>query len=106
MLDLDLFTYAKQGEPRPSAYPEGIPAEVCHLFEKLALDVAKTGRKRFSADMVLHRIRWFYAIEKADRHWKANNNWTAPLARWFLARHPDHDGFFERRRSPHEAGGQ
>jgi hypothetical protein len=80
-----------------SEYPEGIPAPICDKFERLALDVASMGYKRYSADSVLHRLRWHYHIEKGDRGFKCNNNWTAPLARWFLKRHPELPKFFELR---------
>lgn len=70
---------------------------VCDLFETLALRVSEKGHKRYSADALLHRIRWHFSIDKGDMAFKANNNWTAPLARWFLASHPDKPGFFELR---------
>ena len=69
--------------------PADIPVEVCSLFETLAMKIAKAGHPRYSADAILHRIRWEYQIEKGDRDFKCNDHWTAPLARWFLARHPD-----------------
>jgi len=87
-LQPDLF------EPR---YPIGVPPEVCALFERLALDVAATGRQRYSSDAILHRIRWHYQIERRDAAFKCNDHWTAPLARWFLSRHPDLPRFFELR---------
>lgn len=83
----DLFSYAAQ-QPVSDA-PEGIPSEVATLFEKLALGVSKAGHARYSADAILHRIRWHFQIEKGDREFKCNDHWTAPLSRWFLARHPN-----------------
>ena len=80
-----------------NATPDGIPPDVCNLFERLALQIHGTGRKRYSADAILHRVRWHFDIEKNNRGFKANNNWTAPLARWFLAKHPECAGFFELR---------
>ena len=69
-------------------YPADIPREVCDLFEKLALQVNTAGHLHYSADAVLHRIRWEYQIERGDKDFTCNNNWTSTLARWFLARHP------------------
>lgn len=80
-----------------SEYPDDIPTTVCDLFERLALEVAGRGFKRYSADSILHRLRWHFNIEKGDRGFKCNNNWTAPLARWFLGRHPELAKFFELR---------
>ena len=80
--------------------PEDCPAEVVALFERFALEAVRSGVERYSADAVLHRIRWFCAVEKGVRDFKCNNNWTAQLARWFMSVHPLYDGFFETRSSP------
>lgn len=77
-----------------------IPADVREMFERLAAEVRNRGFKRYSADAILHRIRWHMHIEKGNREFKCNDHWTAPLARWWLARHPEADGFFETRASP------
>lgn len=89
---LDLLSYT----PRP-VYPDGVPVDVCIMFERLALDVAEAGFAHYSADAILHRIRWHHQIERGNRGFKANNNWTAPLARWFLKRNPHLPKFFELR---------
>lgn len=94
----DLFTLA---ERRAVPATADIPQEVMTLFEKLALEISAQGYTRYSADAVLHRIRWHYQIDRGNREFKANDHWTAPLARWFLKRHPELPGFFETRRSPH-----
>jgi hypothetical protein len=93
----DLFSYAARKQPPREPYPVGVPVAVCDLFESLSLRVHENGHKRYSADAILHRIRWHYHIERGDTAFKANNNWTAPLARWFLANHPEAPGFFETR---------
>lgn len=103
------YLAGKPYEPPPRSpllMPEGIPIDVCVLFEQLALRVAATGRKRYSSDAILHRIRWEHQIEKGDRDFKANDHWTAPLARWFIAKHPDKAGFFETRKLKEERDGQ
>ena len=80
-----------------SEYPDDIPTTVCDLFERLALEVAGCGFKRYSARAVLHRLRWHFNIEKGDRGFKCNDHWTPALARWFLKRHPELAKFFELR---------
>ena len=85
------------------AYPDGVPLDVCHSFEKLALEVRASGFKRYSADAILHRVRWHMQIERGQREFRCNNCWTAALARWFIARHPEAKGFFELRVSRREA---
>jgi hypothetical protein len=92
---LDLFTHAaRRAEPE---YPAGIPRDVCDLFEKLARDVIERGFEHYSSDALLHRIRWHYHVERGHRSFKANNNWTAGLARWWIKRHPEQPKFFELR---------
>ena len=81
-----------------------VPADVLDSFEKLAFAVIKAGFKRYSADAVLHRIRWFMQIERGSREFKCNNNWGPILARWFMQKHPEHVGFFELRISQYEVG--
>lgn len=97
---MDLFEHAARTQ-----IPEEIPSDVALLFEKLALQVAATGRERYSADAILHRIRWFHQIERGEGDFKCNDHWTAPLSRWFLARHPDLERkkFFETRMRKSEA---
>lgn len=91
---LPLFDWA----PAPSPfYPNGIPPDVCLSFEKLALELLAMNFKRYSADALLHRVRWHWQVERGDRGFRCNNNWTAPLARWFLDRNPQAAGFFELR---------
>jgi|SRR5579885_662944 len=93
-----------------TTYPDGIPVDVCDLFERLALRLAKgdpargiAPRRRFSSDAILHQIRWQFQVDYDRRDFKCNDHWTAPLARWFLARHPELKGFFELRERAEKA---
>jgi hypothetical protein len=95
----DLFARA---QPRHTL-PDDIPEEIRQLFERFAVDVARMGFTTYSADAILHRIRWHQHIERGNRDFKCNNNYTAPLARWFLAEHPELPNFFETRTSKHDA---
>lgn len=74
-----------------------IPDEVYQKFEELSLHLIRQGWRTYSSDAILHRIRWHMRVERGQRDFKCNNNWTAPLARWFMAKHPQHVGFFETR---------
>ncbi len=74
-----------------------IPEEVYDKFEELTMHLIHHGWERYSADGILHRIRWHFRVDKGRREFKCNNNWTSHLARWFMARHPRHAGFFETR---------
>lgn len=89
----DLFAHAN----RATSWPDGIPREVAELFDKLALDLKRRGFERYSADAILHQIRWTMHVDRDNRDFKCNDHWTAPLARWWLLKHPEHAGFFETR---------
>jgi hypothetical protein len=71
--------------------------EVWAYFETFALEAAHC-REHFSADAVLHRVRWETAIIGGDDGFKCNNNWTAFYARKFEEKYPQHAGFFRTRR--------
>lgn len=83
--------------PASPIYPVGVPVEVCDLFERLALQVRDAGLRCYSARAILHRMRWFERVERGNGEFKVNNNHSAALARWFLARHPELPDFFETR---------
>lgn len=83
--------------------PRGVPGDVAAAFERFAFEVISMGFEHYSADAVLHRVRWHFTIEKGVRTFKCNNNWTAKLARWFIARHPHRADFFALRRSKEDA---
>lgn len=83
--------------PPPSDDLEGCPQDVADLFERIALELHRGGRKSFSSDAILHRIRWYHHVERGNDSFKCNDHWTAPLARWFLANHPECGKFFELR---------
>jgi hypothetical protein len=93
---LPLFTPPKR---QASSYPDGVPVEICDLFEQTALQVRAAGYDRFSARAIFHRLRWAENIEKGNREFKIDNCHSAPLARWFIAKHPDMRDFFELRES-------
>lgn len=77
--------------------PNGIPADVCAKFVSLAREVKERGFVRYSADAILHRIRWHYRIDRGERDFKCNDHWTSRLSRWAMDAHPDLDGLFETR---------
>ena len=87
------------------SYPTGIPHDVAQLFERLTLLIHSRGFQHYSARAVLHQIRWEYQVERGDRGFKCNNNWTPILSRWVMNRHHKLRGFFfTRERSIHIHG--
>ena len=76
-----------------------IPGEVCLLFHKFAAEIKHQGFRKYSADAILHRIRWHMQIDRGEREFVCNNNWTPILARWLMANYPaEFAGFFETRK--------
>lgn len=76
---------------------DDIPQVVYNKFEELTLHLINQGWPRYSSDAILHRIRWHMRVDKGDREFKCNDHWTSHLSRWFMAKHPEHEGFFETR---------
>jgi hypothetical protein len=72
---------------------------IWRLFQRFTLQLIRTGRERYSADALLHRIRWEIAIDAQDQSGlKINDHYSAWYARMFDQAYPKHRGFFERRR--------
>ena len=77
---------------------ENIPHDVKELFESITLRLIRSGWRKYSADAILHRIRWHMQIERNMRGFKCNDHWTSHLSRWFADSHPEHENFFNYRR--------
>lgn len=54
---------------------------------------------RYSADAILHRIRWLTNIETSDAKFRVNDHWSAFYARMLLKDDPSFTGFFELRKA-------
>ena len=72
--------------------------QVYRLFKRFALLAIQSGRSRYSSDMISHRIRWHVEIETTGEPVKMNDHYTAYYARLFEADHPEHQGFFRKRK--------
>lgn len=75
--------------------------EVWTLFVRFSHEVMAAGHQHYSADAVLHRVRWEADIgfcQDADG-FRINNNYSAFYARLFHREYPQHDGFFRTRTS-------
>jgi len=70
---------------------------VWQMFNQFTFDVIRSGHRRFSADSILHRIRWETTVI-ATGHYKINNNFSADYARKFMREFPQYNGFFEMRK--------
>ncbi len=70
----------------------GLRPKIWKLFEKFALEVWKTGRRRYGAQTIAHRIRWHEEIENIEslsEDFKLNNKFIAYYARTFLIKYPE-----------------
>jgi hypothetical protein len=73
--------------------------EVFRLFRKFAAQAKKAGLDRYSADAILHRVRWECDVAGAwEGGFKINNSFSAYYARELMAEYPEYVGFFELRR--------
>lgn len=73
--------------------------EVWVFFKRFAWEKIKQGHQHYSADAVLHRVRWELGLADGGREYKLNNNWTPYYARMFHAEFPNKSGFFRLRAS-------
>jgi len=71
---------------------------IYRLFCRFVDELVHAGRKRFSADAVLHRIRWETAIQTTDEKFKINDHYSSRYARLWLDENPGHGSFFELRK--------
>ena len=73
--------------------PSNVPPIIQEHFNNITLELIEEGLERYSADAVLHQIRWRMQVGKGKTV-KCLNAWTPTLAREFIKRHPQHSRFF------------
>jgi hypothetical protein len=74
------------------------------MFERFTFEMIRRGFQHYSADAVLHRVRWETAMPlEDDSSFKINNNWSCCYARKFRDRYPAHAEFFRLRVSQVDA---
>lgn len=83
--------------------------DVWKMFLRFAQQVIRAGFDHYSADAIVHRIRWHVNVEThRESEFKINNNFVACYARTFHATYTEYEGFFRTRertskeRKPHE----
>jgi hypothetical protein len=71
--------------------------EVYDLFKRFALELLGRGRERYSADAILHRIRWHYAVNPGKEFdgFKINDHFSSRYARKLAAEDVRFAEFFE-----------
>lgn len=79
LLTCDLFLVYHKAKP-----------EVWQHFERFALSVWESGRKKYGAKGIMERVRWHVEIESNNKEdFKVQNNFTAYYARIFLIKYPE-----------------
>jgi hypothetical protein len=68
--------------------------QVWDAFVKYTFELIRAGRDAYSADAVLHRIRWDSAIQTNGTTFKISNNHSAYYARKFQREFPHYAAFF------------
>src|SRR4051812_12291868 len=72
--------------------------EVYALFRQFAQEVRLAGHRKFSADAILHRIRWEYDVNRRrDGGFKINDHFSSRYARRLMTDDRSFVGFFETR---------
>jgi hypothetical protein len=78
--------------------------KVWNLFQHFAFEMIHRGMRHYSADAVLHRVRWETDVPtNNDDGFKISNDFSCCYARKFRDYHPNHTGFFRLRYSQVDA---
>jgi len=88
-------TRASQLDEEAREYLRDNP-EFWRLFVGYVRELLDAGVTRYSADAVVHRIRWHSAI-RGGEPFKCNNNHVACFARIYAATYPEHAHLFRTR---------
>lgn len=68
------------------------------MFMRFAYEAKRAGRIRYSADAILHRIRWHTSVETTGPVYKINDHYSSRYADMLMAEHPiEFKDFFETR---------
>jgi hypothetical protein len=75
--------------------------EVWDLFVRFTFDRIERGWRRYSADAIMHRVRWETCGGRPEANgrapFKINDHHVTFYARRFMKMYPQHDGFFQLR---------
>lgn len=88
-MTISMKDFEEHLENNPHIYP---------MFEKFALEAAKY-RQHFSAQAVIERMRWDTTVRENGSDFKLSHNWRSFYAKKFEDDHPEHKGFFRRRKN-------
>tara|TARA_Y100000310_G_C20632620_1_gene789449 strand:+ start:1277 stop:1720 length:444 start_codon:yes stop_codon:yes gene_type:complete len=69
--------------------------EVYELFKRFTFEAIRSGKTRYSAWGIIHRIRWHTDMETTGSEYKISNNNIAYYSRLFMEDYPQYEGFFQ-----------
>ena len=72
--------------------------KIWELFLRFAREMARSGRNKYSVNMIFERIRWHTIVETKGKNFEINNDFRAYYARKIMAIHPEFRGFFTLRK--------
>lgn len=75
--------------------------DIWREFVRFSFDRIHRGFEHYSADAIMHRVRWETNAHDGSE-FKVNNNTVADYARRFHRAYPKYDGFFRTRRSRYD----
>lgn len=64
-------------------------------FDKLARQMRKTGRKRYSSKMIINVLRWNMDLRTEGDEFKINDRFQSIYGRLFVYNNPEYEDFFE-----------
>jgi len=74
--------------------------QVYTQFRRVTLQTIQKGFKRYSAKGIFEIVRWHSGVRAEDPEgFKINNNFVPFYARMFMREYPQHEEFFETRKS-------
>ncbi len=91
---------ANDNDKYPAGFFYWLPknSAVYREFERRALRMAQTGRKRYSARTIVEVMRWDSDIADTEKTFKINDHYTPGMARLFMGAHgAAYPTFFELR---------
>jgi hypothetical protein len=69
--------------------------EVYELFRRFAHQLWSRGFRKYSADAIIHQIRWTVALDRGpDEQFKISNNYVTWYARMLIHNEPQFKNFF------------
>lgn len=79
------------------AFVDAHPEFEQHLI-RFAREALAAGKRRMGMKAIFERIRWEQLVTRdVGEPYALNNDFTAPAARWLMARHSEFRGLFELR---------